>query len=564
METRNSLKNGGEFLVGQGKYRLGRKIGSGSFGDIYLGIHTITNEEVAIKLEGTRARHPQLMLEGKYYRMMQGGVGIPSIHWCGTEGEYNILVMELLGPSLEDLLNFCNRKFTIKTVLLLADQMVSRIEYIHSKNFIHRDIKPDNFLMGLGKKSSIVYIIDFGLAKKFRDPKTNQHIPYKDNKNLTGTARYASLNTHNGIEQSRRDDLESLGYVMMYFNLGSLPWQGLKAATKKQKYEKISEKKLSTAIESLCKGFPFEFCDYLNFCRGLKFQDKPDYIYMRQLFRNLFHNIGFCYDYVFDWTTIQLERATSAQESLSRSYNPTGYLITQPTQKRDQEDVLGISPVFNPCVTSPYGIPICNSNTQLISATSKQGFTSMTSPPQYPTLSYSPIKSNGSDYRREYPNFGTYRSRRAVPFSQKATPGSENVSMEMCKAPTPQYRLYPTEPYTLASPFRISLMRRDLQSQHSNKSGNMSPNTDGTFKFVIPKPSTEKKQHKFSNQFQDIMQITQSLTPTHSPPPNSPVPIDPSNTQQIIQPVLLTVKANQAHIISPLAIRPHNVWYQTN
>lgn len=293
-----------ELRVGN-KYRLGRKIGSGSFGDIYLGTNISTGEEVAIKLECVKNKHPQLHIEAKFYKMMQGGVGIPAIKWCGTEGDYNVLVMELLGPSLEDLFNYCNRKFSIKTVLLLADQMISRIEYVHSKNFIHRDIKPDNFLMGLARKGNLVYIIDFGLAKKYRDPRTHQHIPYRENKNLTGTARYASINTHLGIEQSRRDDLESLGYVLMYFNFGSLPWQGLKAATKKQKYERISEKKMSTPIEVLCKGFPSEFSTYLNNCRSLRFDDKPDYSYLRQLFRNLFHTQGYVYDYIFDWNLLK-------------------------------------------------------------------------------------------------------------------------------------------------------------------------------------------------------------------------------------------------------------------
>ncbi|CAF4527497.1 unnamed protein product [Rotaria sp. Silwood1] len=335
-----------ELRVGH-KYRLGRKIGSGSFGDIYLGTNIASNEEVAIKLECVRTKHPQLHIESKIYRMMQGGVGIPLIKWCGAEGDYNVLVMDLLGPSLEDLFNFCSRKFSLKTVLLLADQMVSRIDFIHSKNFIHRDIKPDNFLMGLGRKGNLVYIIDFGLAKKYRDARTHQHIPYRENKNLTGTARYASINTHLGIEQSRRDDMESLGYVLMYFNRGSLPWQGLKAATKRQKYERISEKKMSTPIEELCKGFPAEFTTYLSYCRSLRFDDKPDYSYLRQLFRNLFHRQGFTYDYIFDWNLLKFSGqrfdTNSANEGSTNKVETNGYNGTQ-QQKIESLDVNGRTP----------------------------------------------------------------------------------------------------------------------------------------------------------------------------------------------------------------------------
>ncbi|XP_053619936.1 casein kinase I isoform X3 [Plodia interpunctella] len=292
-------------VVFTGKYKVMKKIGFGSFGDIYLAINIANGEEVAVKVESIKARHPQLLYESRVYKMLQGGIGIPHIRWYGYEKDHNILVMDLLGPSLEDLFNFCSRQFTIKTVLMLADQMLGRVEFIHCKCFIHRDIKPDNFLMGIGRHCNKLYMIDFGLAKKFRDLRTRAHISYREDKNLTGTARYASINAHLGIEQSRRDDMESLGYVLMYFNRGSLPWQGLKAITKKQKYERISEKKMSTPVEVLCKGFPAEFAMYLNYCRGLTFDEPPDYMYLRQLFRILFRTMNYQYDYTFDWTILR-------------------------------------------------------------------------------------------------------------------------------------------------------------------------------------------------------------------------------------------------------------------
>jgi len=203
----------------------------------------------------------------------------------------------------------------LKTVLMLADQMINRIEFVHTKNLIHRDIKPHNFTIGLGTNANKVHAIDFGLSKKFRDHRTQQHIPYREGKSLVGTARYASISTHLGIEQSRRDDLEAVGYVLLYFLRGSLPWQGLAARGKNEKYDKIREKKLSTEVGVLCEGVPNEFATYLTYCRSLSFADRPDYGYLRRLFKDLFFREGYHYDFVFDWTLTTLNCQSEEDDS---------------------------------------------------------------------------------------------------------------------------------------------------------------------------------------------------------------------------------------------------------
>ena len=198
-----------------------------------------------------------------------------------------------MGPSLEDLFSSCRRNFDPKTCLLIAVALLSRIEKVHEERIIHRDIKPDNFLIGGTEATKDnVYIIDFGLAKCYKNS-DGEHIPYKDGKNLTGTARYASIATHKGIEQSRRDDLETIGHVLLYFARGSLPWQGLPGRSKNEKYANIKKKKLEVSLDKLCDKCPREYQEFMEYCRSLKFEQEPNYKHVIGLFEGCMQRMGF-------------------------------------------------------------------------------------------------------------------------------------------------------------------------------------------------------------------------------------------------------------------------------
>lgn len=304
-------------------YRLEKRIGSGAFGDIYLCRHVTTKQKFACKVESVKEKHPQLKYEERVYHYLKGGKGIPAVYFYGEVGDYYCMVMDLLGRSLEDLFCYCNKRFSLKTVLMLGDQMLQRIEFVHINNFLHRDIKPDNFLMGNGKNSHIMYIIDFGLAKRFVDPKTGEHIPYRDGKSLTGTARYASLNTHIGQEQARRDDIESIAFVMVYFLKGSLPWQGVSGETKDEKYRKIKEKKIETPITELSKELPSQFLKFFELVRNIGFEDAPDYIALRTLLAEIFTNKEYQNDFQYDWVVRSSKMSKNRYHSQSSENRKT-------------------------------------------------------------------------------------------------------------------------------------------------------------------------------------------------------------------------------------------------
>ncbi|CBY07277.1 unnamed protein product [Oikopleura dioica] len=294
------------------RFRTVRLIGTGSFGEIYLGadleLSRDNSVDVAIKVEPKRLRG-QLKFESHVYEILRSENGFPHLRKFGEDNllSVNYLAMDLLGPTVEDLFNFCDKSFSLKTILMLIEQLLCRLECIHSKGIIHRDIKPDNLVMGLNHMSKTVMMIDFGIAKFFR--KRNQPFDHIDEdtqcrrgRGIIGTPRYCSVHAHRGEHLSRRDDMESLAYVIVYFLKGKLPWQNIQVQGKFNKLEAIHDKKKNTSFNDYLAGFPKEFAIFVDYCRNLPFKATPDYMFLRNLFRCLGQKWNIQYDLKFDWS----------------------------------------------------------------------------------------------------------------------------------------------------------------------------------------------------------------------------------------------------------------------
>ena len=302
MENESSSSDSSDDIINKvffKKYHCIKKLGEGSFGRIYEGVYN--SEHFALKFEDINSNSNLLESEASIMNYLKGP-NIPNVRSYGTSGNYNILIMQLMGKSLEDLINI-RKTFPLKTVCLIGYQMIKVLEYIHNKHIVHRDLKPDNFVMGLNELAKYVYLLDFGLAKKYRSSTTLKHYPLINKKKLTGTARYASINALRGYEQSRRDDLESAGYVLMYFLRGSLPWQGIPGKNKDERYKKILQKKEETTAHELCKDFPEEFEKYIDYTRNMEYEEDPDYERLKEYFKNIIEEKNENFDYIYIWST---------------------------------------------------------------------------------------------------------------------------------------------------------------------------------------------------------------------------------------------------------------------
>ena len=282
------------------KFTVKKKIGHGAFGAVYLGKSIEGGQPVAIKIEKRNIDKP--LLEGEAYLLASiKGIGIPSLISFGKTKSYRALVEPLLGDSLFDIFIKKGKEFPLAELCLIALQVLDRLQTLHCQYFIHRDIKPDNFLIGR-KDPNIIYLIDFGLSKKYKSSQTRKHIKYRNTGKLTGTLRFGSPNALKGGEQSRKDDLISAGYMIIYFMRKKLPWQYIKGQNSTDKYIKIYKMKKEIKPDKLCSNLPKQMTEYMKYVQHLTFEQEPDYKYLKNLFKSILKSLNLNSDkLIFSW-----------------------------------------------------------------------------------------------------------------------------------------------------------------------------------------------------------------------------------------------------------------------
>ena len=283
-----------------GKYRIIKKIGEGSQSSIYSGENTETKEKVAIKMEKQKAKDCLLKNEIYLLYRFKNDEGIANIITCGRCLGNFVLIENLLGKSLYNIFLDLSKKFTLLDICQIAIQCLDRLEIVHTKGIIHCDIKPDNFVIGL-KDPNVIYLIDFGLAHNYKSLKTGKHIDFSFTGYMTGTARYASRNALRGKQLSRRDDIESFLYMILYFISKKLPWMGIRAKTLGEKYKKIYKYKIEFNYRDFCKKYPQEIITCIEYILNLSFKEKPNYEYMRQLFKKILEQQKLYINDYFSW-----------------------------------------------------------------------------------------------------------------------------------------------------------------------------------------------------------------------------------------------------------------------
>jgi len=338
-------------LVFNDIYQIDKKISEGSFGTVFLGFNRKNSQKVAIKIEKDKiSMYNTLYKEAQILKKIQGIAGIPRLFYCGQKFIYKAMVLELLGL---DLLQFYKRfrRFSLKTVCKIAYQLINILQKIHEKGIVHRDLKPENVAIGFEKGSNMIYLLDFGIAKEFLE--SGKHISYQEGRPFIGTIRFASLAAHKGIELSRKDDLESLGYLFIFFLKGKLPWQNGQKLTQTDRKKMVANMKEHLKLDELCQNLPETFNIYLKYVKNLSFKEKPNYVFLKGLFIQLAQEMKLdLEDGIWDWTesnqinpslslsSSKQSQITQKDENYESSYNKLNSLVFE-KNLRDSVVVLG-------------------------------------------------------------------------------------------------------------------------------------------------------------------------------------------------------------------------------